>query len=173
MLLAWHDILRKLRMSITYLLRDVATCWNSTFDMLEYALKHWMAVDKVTQQHEPVLWKFELTDQEWLVVEQLHNILKVCLTITMCWHSISKHNINKLTLFLPGTQGCNTFLFKVHTVPHNSHSGDGPHWQKVHNLLLQQKISSCNLFCCHTHQEDTRPLLLTHWPLRSVLHCYG
>ncbi|KAF8548524.1 hypothetical protein OG21DRAFT_1379827, partial [Imleria badia] len=44
---AWRDILRKLCMSITYLPRDVATRWHLTFDMLEYALKHRMAVDKV------------------------------------------------------------------------------------------------------------------------------
>ena len=57
--------------------RDVATRWNSTFDLLEYALKHWKAIDLVTQQHELGLRQFELTDPEWTVVEQLHSVLNV------------------------------------------------------------------------------------------------
>ena len=57
--------------------RDVATRWNSTFDLLEYALKHWKAIDLVTQQRELGLRQFELTDPEWTVVEQLHSVLNV------------------------------------------------------------------------------------------------
>ncbi|KIK72755.1 hypothetical protein PAXRUDRAFT_43783, partial [Paxillus rubicundulus Ve08.2h10] len=73
---AWQKILSELRMTVSFMPRDVATCWNSTFDMLEYALKHQRAVDVVTQQRELGLRKFELSDNEWLVVEQLYSILK-------------------------------------------------------------------------------------------------
>jgi hypothetical protein len=64
-------------MTVSFMPRDVATRWNSTFDMLEYALKHRKAVDVVTQQRELGLRKFELSDDEWLVVEQLYSVLKV------------------------------------------------------------------------------------------------
>ena len=57
--------------------RDVATRWNSTFDLLEYALKHRKAVDLLMQRRELGLRKFELCDNEWVIVEQLHSILKV------------------------------------------------------------------------------------------------
>ena len=57
--------------------RDVTTCWNLTFDLLEYALKHRKAINLVTQQRELGLRKFEMTDHEWMVVEQLHSILNV------------------------------------------------------------------------------------------------
>ncbi|KAG1853541.1 hypothetical protein C8R48DRAFT_565340, partial [Suillus tomentosus] len=46
---AWHEALRSLDMPVTLMPRDVATRWNSTFDMLKYALEHRKAVDVVTQ----------------------------------------------------------------------------------------------------------------------------
>ena len=57
--------------------RDIATRWNSTFDLLEFALKHCKAVDLLTQQCELGLRKFELCDNEWVIVEQLHSVLKL------------------------------------------------------------------------------------------------
>ena len=57
--------------------RDVATRWNSTFNLLEYALKHRRAVDLLTQRRDLGLRKFELSDNEWVIVKQLHSVLKV------------------------------------------------------------------------------------------------
>ena len=57
--------------------RDVATRWNSTFDLLEYALKHRKVVELLTQRRELGLRKFKLADDEWVVVGQLHSVLKV------------------------------------------------------------------------------------------------
>ena len=59
------------------MLRDVAMRWNSTFDLLEYALKHRKAINLVTQQCELGLRQFDLTDPEGMVVEQLHSVLNV------------------------------------------------------------------------------------------------
>ena len=62
--------------------RDVATHWNSTFDLLEFALKHRKAVDLLTQWRELGLRKFKLCDNEWVIVEQLHSMLKVSNTLS-------------------------------------------------------------------------------------------
>ncbi|KAF9225172.1 hypothetical protein BS17DRAFT_794829 [Gyrodon lividus] len=51
--------------------------------MLEYALKHRRAVDVVTQQRELGLRKFELSDNEWLVIEQLYSMLKILKDATL------------------------------------------------------------------------------------------
>ncbi|KIM63481.1 hypothetical protein SCLCIDRAFT_117161, partial [Scleroderma citrinum Foug A] len=67
-LLAWKDILANLRFTISLMPRDVATRWNSTFDLLEYALMHRKAVDLLTQRRELGLRKFELCDNEWVIV---------------------------------------------------------------------------------------------------------
>jgi len=47
------------------------------FDMLDYALQHREAVNGITQKQELGLRKFELSDEEWLVIEQLHAVLMV------------------------------------------------------------------------------------------------
>ena len=64
-------------MTVTLMPRDVATQWNSTLDLLEYALKHRKAIDIVTQWRELGLQDLELTDEEWAIVEQLQRVLKV------------------------------------------------------------------------------------------------
>jgi hypothetical protein len=43
--------------------------------MLEYALTHREAIDSITQRRD--LRKFELGDDEWLFLSELHGILKV------------------------------------------------------------------------------------------------
>ncbi|KAG2104739.1 uncharacterized protein F5147DRAFT_579790 [Suillus discolor] len=68
---AWHSILQDLAQPQMLMPRNVATRWNSTFDMLNYALKHRGAVDAVTQQRDLGLRKFELEDHEWVILEQL------------------------------------------------------------------------------------------------------
>ena len=65
-------------MDVRLMPRDVATRWNSTFDMLQYALEHRQAIDLVTQRRELGLRRFELTDDEWMVVQQLCDVLKAC-----------------------------------------------------------------------------------------------
>ena len=68
---AWKEILSDLRFTISLMPRDVVTHWNSTFDLLEYALKHHKAVELLTQRRELGLRKFELADDEWVIVGQL------------------------------------------------------------------------------------------------------
>ncbi|KAF9228351.1 hypothetical protein BS17DRAFT_850991 [Gyrodon lividus] len=72
----WHTTLEAMRMKVTNMPRDVLTQWNSTLDMLEYALNHRQAVNSVTQDHALGLRKYELDDDEWNLLEQLHDILK-------------------------------------------------------------------------------------------------
>ncbi|KAG1861980.1 hypothetical protein C8R48DRAFT_604092 [Suillus tomentosus] len=45
--------------------------------MLNYALKHRGAVDAVTQRRDLGLWQFELEDHEWVILEQLQDVLKI------------------------------------------------------------------------------------------------
>ena len=64
-------------MTVTLMLRDVATRWNSTLNLLEYALEHRKAIDLVTQRRELGLRDLELTDEKWEIVGQLQSVLKV------------------------------------------------------------------------------------------------
>jgi hypothetical protein len=45
--------------------RDVSTRWNSTFDILYFALDYRLAIDSITSTQELNLRKYELQDDEW------------------------------------------------------------------------------------------------------------
>ena len=58
--------------------RDVTTRWNSTYDMLKFACTYREAIDKITDDRSMKLRDYELKDQEWKIVEELRDSLKVC-----------------------------------------------------------------------------------------------
>jgi hypothetical protein len=68
----------KTPLSIRMMPRDVVTRWNSTFDMLEFALLYRKPLDDLTNDREMKLRSYELSEEEWIIVEQLAGILKVC-----------------------------------------------------------------------------------------------
>jgi len=47
---AWYACLEELKMAHRTMPRDVSTHWNSTFDMLEFALKYRKAIDSVSAE---------------------------------------------------------------------------------------------------------------------------
>ena len=57
--------------------RDVATRWNSTYDMLRFALKYRAAIDSVTADKSLKLRKYELDNDEWKIVRDLVLVLEV------------------------------------------------------------------------------------------------
>ncbi len=56
--------------------RDVITRWNSTYDMLVFALEYRMAIDEISGDRE--MRKYELDEEDWDLVRQLRDILEVC-----------------------------------------------------------------------------------------------
>ena len=57
--------------------RDVSTRWNSTFDMLDFAISYREAIDALTANRLLKLRRFELDNEEWEVAEQLRDTLRV------------------------------------------------------------------------------------------------
>jgi len=76
---AWFEILDRLKLTAKKMLRDVATWWNSTFDMIEFAIAYRRAIDDMTGDKTSGLRQYELNDEEWEIADQLCNVLKVCL----------------------------------------------------------------------------------------------
>jgi len=60
--------------------QDVSTWWNSTFNMLEFAIQYHMAIDAMTAVREFNLHKYELASIEW----NTHCRNKFILTSDLC-----------------------------------------------------------------------------------------
>ena len=57
--------------------RDVHTRWNSTYDMLTFAYHYKDALSKITAVREMKLRDYEIEPEEWNIVRQLRDLLKV------------------------------------------------------------------------------------------------
>lgn len=62
--------------------RDVRTRWNSTYQMLSFAVEYREAVDSLTSDRTMGLRQMELDEEEWKIAGQLCEILKVSHIIT-------------------------------------------------------------------------------------------
>ena len=56
---------------------DVVTRWNLTYYMLRFATKYREVIDAMTADKVLKLRKYELDDEEWVIVEDLVLVLRV------------------------------------------------------------------------------------------------
>ena len=73
----WFAILQDLEFAERMMPRDVTTRWNSTFDMLDFAVEHVAAINAITSDRDMKLRQYELSEDEWDVARQLRDVLKV------------------------------------------------------------------------------------------------
>lgn len=57
--------------------RDVSTRWNSVYDMLIVAKQYQMVIDEITARKEYKLRRYELTEEEWQILDDLMYVLRV------------------------------------------------------------------------------------------------
>ncbi|KAG0706541.1 hypothetical protein DFH29DRAFT_762194, partial [Suillus ampliporus] len=72
----WKQILAEHKLPVWIMPRDVSTRWNSTFDMLDFALRYRRGIDAMTDQRKLGLGSFELNENDWMLAEQLRDTLK-------------------------------------------------------------------------------------------------
>ena len=62
--------------------RDVITRWNSTFDMLDFAVEHITAINTITSDRDMKLRQYELSEDDWDMARQLRDVLKVSVRLS-------------------------------------------------------------------------------------------
>ena len=96
--------------------RNIATYWNSTYDMLIFALNYRQAIDEITADKD--MRKYELSEDEWALVQQLGDVLAV--------RCASYHSLPSTHVFAD-IQGCNSVLFTFYTQPRHRDTRNGSH----------------------------------------------
>ncbi|TFY76101.1 hypothetical protein EWM64_g7913 [Hericium alpestre] len=74
---AWKKTLSDLKMNERVMPRDVSTRWNSTYDMLDFALEYKRALRAVVGDMALGLDAYELSVHEWNIAQQLRDVLNI------------------------------------------------------------------------------------------------
>lgn len=93
----WWEILLAYKLPKRMMPRDVPTRWNSTFDMLEFAIQYRVAIDAMTADRDFGLREYELTPTEWNIAIELQHVLKVSGDIPLLY-------VGLFSLFRPDIQ---------------------------------------------------------------------
>ena len=75
----WFSVLRDLNKAEKKMPHDVATRWNSTFDMLDFAVEHITVINTINVDRDMKLRKYELSEADWGIARELKDVLKVFL----------------------------------------------------------------------------------------------
>jgi len=63
---------------------DISMWWNSTYDMLCFAVEYRQAIERMTSDWKNNLHQFELEEDKWLIVTQLKDMLEVHDILCQC-----------------------------------------------------------------------------------------
>jgi hypothetical protein len=83
-LLKWFSTLQDLKLVSHMMPWDMSTQWNSTYEMLVFAVSYWEVLDIITGDREMKLHQYEMDAEEWKIAHQLCQVLKVSIHISLC-----------------------------------------------------------------------------------------
>jgi len=104
------------------MVRDVTTRWNSTYDMLEFAIQYHPAIDAMTAIRDLDLRKYELVALEWKIAAELRDVLKVGLLVfnflflVLLTYNVFEQIFKDATLFF--SQGTPNLATVIPTMEH-------------------------------------------------------
>ena len=104
---SWKDYVAKEGLRERLIPRDVTTRWNSTYDMLTFTLEYCHVVEKFVADRKNNLRELELSENEWIIVAQLSEVLMVGgYAIHGCIMLLSMY-------YVAGSQTCHGILFEL------------------------------------------------------------
>ena len=74
---AWCHTCSELGLKDKLIPHDVIMQWNSTYDMMSFMPIHRTAINKITADKALKLRKYELDNDDWVIVEDLISVLEV------------------------------------------------------------------------------------------------
>ncbi|KIL63648.1 hypothetical protein M378DRAFT_79408, partial [Amanita muscaria Koide BX008] len=72
----WLEICQEQRLKVRVMPRDVKTCWNSTYDMLVFAIEYQRVIDQIAGECDSNLCDYEVQRNEWTVARELRDVFK-------------------------------------------------------------------------------------------------
>ena len=76
-LLQWFTTFKELLLNQRMMPCNITTQWNSTFNMLDFAVEYQEVLDSITGNQKMKLRQYELIEEDWEITTQLHDVLKV------------------------------------------------------------------------------------------------
>ena len=76
----WQHLCEAHGLKVRLIPWDVIMHWNSTHDMMVFALKYWRPIDSITVDKSLKMQKYELDNKGWSIIEQLVSVLQVSTT---------------------------------------------------------------------------------------------
>jgi hypothetical protein len=73
----WKAKLKEMGCKEKSMPQDVSTRWNSTYDMLDFAVEHKTVINAMTNDVDNGLRAYKMTNKEWGFASELRDILKV------------------------------------------------------------------------------------------------
>jgi hypothetical protein len=131
----WKALVKELKMVEKIMPRDVRTRWNSMFAMLDFAVRYREALIRMTAERANNLREFELRSNEWKLVIQLHDGLKVRLRVVGCPFPFHAH----LEALLSDLPQRNIVLFKRNTDAGHGYPRHGP-YRPSSGIAITQSI---------------------------------
>ncbi|GBE87594.1 putative AC9 transposase [Sparassis crispa] len=104
---AWHDACRSTKMPVRMIPRDVTTRWNSTYDMVSFALKYRQPIDNIMGNKVLKLPQYELDVDDWKITEDLciH-----CCRSTRQPHFFLQESVSTIANVIPTMDSINDML---------------------------------------------------------------
>ena len=95
-LLVWWCMCHELQLKEQLIPCDVMMHWNSTYDMLKFALAYRVVIDHITADKHLKLRRYKLDNDDWAIVKELVSVLGVCMLVSFHIHRLLMHfNIQK------------------------------------------------------------------------------